>query len=213
MKHGTSAARRPPHIDAPHTGARLETLSQHFGLTEAQDAPHTGARLETINTGRDFIGIEDAPHTGARLETATLCCGKTNKHQMPPTRGHDLKHQRTSYRNRKAPDAPHTGARLETDGIVSIRANRADAPHTGARLETFVASSAIALQLMPPTRGHDLKPACSLSADPRPSRMPPTRGHDLKPVCTAHVNTTVAMPPTRGHDLKPPDLANPLRYA
>ena len=34
--------------------------------------------------------------------------------QMPPTRGHDLKHARTPMILILVPDAPHTGARLET---------------------------------------------------------------------------------------------------
>ena len=33
------------------------------------DAPHTGARLETLKARRGKRGKPDAPHTGARLET------------------------------------------------------------------------------------------------------------------------------------------------
>ena len=35
----------------------------------AEDAPHTGARLETVNLVEELRALIDAPHTGARLET------------------------------------------------------------------------------------------------------------------------------------------------
>ena len=47
----------------------LHKLATCF-LCKITDAPHTGARLETIEMARDAIGLWDAPHTGARLETA-----------------------------------------------------------------------------------------------------------------------------------------------
>ena len=36
------------------------------------DAPHTGARLETIIPNHTYFINKDAPHTGARLETMPL---------------------------------------------------------------------------------------------------------------------------------------------
>ena len=79
---------------------------------------------------------------------------------MPPTRGHDLKHETLK---------PHRKA--ETD-----------APHTGARLETFMGLPPLQKEKgMPPTRGHDLKPCTATATAAIWPRMPPTRGHDLKP--------------------------------
>ena len=100
-----------------------------------RDAPHTGARLET---GRGCFCVEifqDAPHTGARLETYW------HRHH-----------------NATPGDAPHTGARLETTASPNCGGMTDDAPHTGARLETFVGYAfSDYFDLMPPTRGHDLK--------------------------------------------------------
>ena len=56
-------------MDAPHTGARLETLGGTFMLSATVDAPHTGARLETSADYATIHLLVDAPHTGARLET------------------------------------------------------------------------------------------------------------------------------------------------
>ena len=76
--------------DAPHTGARLETLSRISSFLGYFDAPHTGARLETsASLAYVYINV-DAPHTGARLETKLVHCANVIA-KMPPTRGHDLK--------------------------------------------------------------------------------------------------------------------------
>ena len=78
--------------------------------------------------------------------------------------------------------------------------------------------------MMPPTRGHDLKPAGAVAPgvhkEDAPhtgarletklfammllliSLMPPTRGHDLKQVRASTHPNRLQMPPTRGHDLK-----------
>ena len=59
-------------FDAPHTGARLETIKEtDMQSPPSQDAPHTGARLETSNSASRTVSIGDAPHTGARLETGS----------------------------------------------------------------------------------------------------------------------------------------------
>ena len=55
--------------------------------------------------------------------------------------------------------------------------------------------------MMPPTRGHDLKPPCC-RFKPYPQLMPPTRGHDLKRGAAVRHCGDFWMPPTRGHDLK-----------
>ena len=39
-----------------------------LGITD-DDAPHTGARLETLMKASLLPSVSDAPHTGARLET------------------------------------------------------------------------------------------------------------------------------------------------
>ena len=77
---------------------------------------------------------------------------------MPPTRGHDLKRTDYGTASLRLLDAPHTGARLETCAVAVFCRGRLDAPHTGARLETVIAIVHRQSQMMPPTRGHDLKP-------------------------------------------------------
>ena len=114
----------------------LHTLATCF-LCKITDAPHTGARLETLRFRFSLAFSYDAPHTGARLETIILCALFLLLAMMPPTRGHDLKLQIGRHAIFEGSDAPHTGARLETckAGILSHRSLQ-DAPHTGARLET-----------------------------------------------------------------------------
>ena len=114
LKHNTFVNVEPILADAPHTGARLETRHPIYQRSWSPDAPHTGARLETVAL------------------TSIAWIGK-----MPPTRGHDLKHDLLSA-IKVHQDAPHTGARLETISKVIWIETGADAPHTGARLETAV---------------------------------------------------------------------------
>ena len=166
--------------DAPHTGARLETVlgrrqepdwrmpptrghdlkRSYPGLCSKHppgDAPHTGARLETRSAyATDYATILDAPHTGARLETLPAMRQQIFR-RMPPTRGHDLKHQYQCIFSKRCMDAPHTGARLETTVFRYASPSSLDAPHTGARLETISGKSGTGDREMPPTRGHDLK--------------------------------------------------------
>ena len=78
------------------------------------DAPHTGARLETNISASLRHAKSDAPHTGARLETPSVMTAAPAVHSMPPTRGHDLKLNSRGIRIWQVYDAPHTGARLET---------------------------------------------------------------------------------------------------
>ena len=67
----------------------LHKLATCF-LCKITDAPHTGARLETLWMMKRCRPWSDAPHTGARLETDALAFDG-NGLMMPPTRGHDLK--------------------------------------------------------------------------------------------------------------------------
>ena len=78
--------------DAPHTGARLETMDAMLDALYEEDAPHTGARLETPVCKTLIAITDDAPHTGARLETRMNNRQEKPPLKMPPTRGHDLKH-------------------------------------------------------------------------------------------------------------------------
>ena len=96
LKQGVRRNVRIPCKDAPHTGARLETLSTQFENRTPGDAPHTGARLETFCSTSKAQTRRDAPHTGARLET-------------------DSEEERAAAQT----DAPHTGARLETFAVKS----------------------------------------------------------------------------------------------
>ena len=77
--------------------------------------------------------------------------------EMPPTRGHDLKHFLEVEKGRRERMPPTRGHDLKLLGIRT-RSWIWDAPHTGARLETFLGQTIRFPQLMPPTRGHDLKP-------------------------------------------------------
>ena len=53
----------------------------------ALDAPHTGARLETYyESYQDQLGL-DAPHTGARLETRAIPLSHTTTPRCPPHGG------------------------------------------------------------------------------------------------------------------------------
>ena len=99
---------------------------------------------------------------------------------MPPTRGHDLKH----------------------DAFYCIGQCTQDAPHTGARLETRPKAMPPTRGQMPPTRGHDLKQHLAHGVLAQ-VWMPPTRGHDLKLSPFRFLAVPRWMPPTRGHDLKP----------
>ena len=91
LKHAALLFTFPLFLDAPHTGARLETFKRPSSTFFETDAPHTGARLETFTTVRD-----------------------TTPYLMPPTRGHDLKRVVADCPSIQCADAPHTGARLET---------------------------------------------------------------------------------------------------
>ena len=105
------------------------------------DAPHTGARLETRILQRPRNKLCDAPHTGARLETV-LGRRQEPDWRMPPTRGHDLKRSYPGLCSKHPPgDAPHTGARLETAGARTNAGTWRRCPHTGKRFKIFRAPS------------------------------------------------------------------------
>ena len=143
-------------LDAPHTGARLETAVVILRLTYFLDAPHTGARLETSAPRAEATNCRMPPTRGHDLKPGW----KSYDHippQMPPTRGHDLKRLTLKWQT-DITDAPHTGARLETARPQFEVVQPGDAPHTGARLETGGIGGAESGETMPPTRGHDLKP-------------------------------------------------------
>ena len=50
--------------DAPHTGARLETVKTHLPFRRISDAPHTGARLETGMTAKAVLQYTGCPPHG-----------------------------------------------------------------------------------------------------------------------------------------------------
>ena len=75
----------------PTRGHDLKPEKEWHGGGYPEDAPHTGARLETILVDINLIRTIDAPHTGARLETAVIRERPEQLSRMPPTRGHDLK--------------------------------------------------------------------------------------------------------------------------
>ena len=79
--------------------------------------------------------------------------------EMPPTRGHDLKHTGCRDQLQLEMMPPTRGHDLKLVGRGSIGSRLLDAPHTGARLETSFWLVLLWASLeMPPTRGHDLKP-------------------------------------------------------
>ena len=52
-------------LDAPHTGARLETMDDFYIIHSDKDAPHTGARLETPDEDQQVeVQIRCPPHGG-----------------------------------------------------------------------------------------------------------------------------------------------------
>ena len=101
---------------------------------------------------------------------------------MPPTRGHDLKHDNGSWNSLCNLMPPTRGHDLKPHYHLRDNYKEYDAPHTGARLETWSHGPypGNAASGMPPTRGHDLKLFIIVSSFCR-NMMPPTRGHDLKP--------------------------------
>ena len=110
--------------DAPHTGARLETLWFPLDSHSFTMPPTRGHDLKRGHSLPASGPPTDAPHTGARLETPAastlgwICC-----------------------------DAPHTGARLETILLIAQWGGTIDAPHTGARLETGTLATSIFSQV------------------------------------------------------------------
>ena len=76
--------------------------------------------------------------------------------EMPPTRGHDLKH-RTSCSQRETAWMPPTRGHDLKLITIPVGSEHGDAPHTGARLETRIFGKSPSQGRMPPTRGHDLK--------------------------------------------------------
>ena len=148
-----------------------------YDPSKKADAPHTGARLETFSQSWQAQAIHDAPHTGARLETS-LKAQVIQRAAMPPTRGHDLKHQlRPACRGRQSGMPPTRGHDLKL-AVACKKAKEpvSDAPHTGARLETSTKSTRLCRRSMPPTRGHDLKRYSYPSAYWRLGRCPPHGG-------------------------------------
>ena len=157
----------------------LHKLATCF-LCKITDAPHTGARLETSDIPAPTGDRSAMPPTRGHDLKPGKCRADGDPHPMPPTRGHDLKHKLCivcgsdplmpptrghDLKQLVVPvpgppdgDAPHTGARLETARDPDALLDLVDAPHTGARLETSTVNAPTARKMMPPTRGHDLKP-------------------------------------------------------
>ena len=77
------------------------------------DAPHTGARLETGFFPEGELVQTMPPTRGHDLKPVRVSL-KRRINMMPPTRGHDLKLHNRSGNCGYLRDAPHTGARLET---------------------------------------------------------------------------------------------------
>ena len=127
----------------PPTRGHDLKLSVRAGISNTTvDAPHTGARLETLGFfTQPLTELQDAPHTGARLETGIMSSISLITKWMPPTGGHDLKLDQAVTQAAFAEDAPHTGARLETVRSAVRGRSLYDAPHTGARLETLPGSA------------------------------------------------------------------------
>ena len=56
----------------PTRGHDLKLAYKYLSKGWNVDAPHTGARLETQATPDAEYALKDAPHTGARLETLRI---------------------------------------------------------------------------------------------------------------------------------------------
>ena len=72
------------------------------------DAPHTGARLETTAVRFINIGSPMPPTRGHDLKLNRRRLGSFSK-RMPPTRGHDLKHPRLAPNVDEGGCPPHGG--------------------------------------------------------------------------------------------------------
>ena len=122
----------------PTRGHDLKPCLPPRTFQQGDDAPHTGARLETLLDQGERLGQTDAPHTGARLETGTASLTDTAALTMPPTRGHDLKRKSLPQARLRRGMPPTRGHDLKPPPPVVDGADLQDAPHTGARLETFL---------------------------------------------------------------------------
>ena len=71
----------------PTRGHDLKLTATKTLTLEAVDAPHTGARLETEKKALQRQKQSDAPHTGARLETNTLSVAMPSCPGCPPHGG------------------------------------------------------------------------------------------------------------------------------
>ena len=104
--------------DAPHTGARLETLIwENIDSTSNKMPPTRGHDLKRIGIFGRLLSRKMPPTRGHDLKPYHQNRGKWFP-GMPPTRGHDLKHLKLKAGPISTSDAPHTGARLETLGVA-----------------------------------------------------------------------------------------------
>ena len=144
-------------MDAPHTGARLETEIGNRSIIWERMPPTRGHDLKLVRIVRLRIRFAMPPTRGHDLKQARWNSSiavelmpptrghdlklqhivlEVEQERMPPTRGHDLKQEAKEGTRPTLWDAPHTGARLETRISPIPSSSAADAPHTGARLET-----------------------------------------------------------------------------
>ncbi len=142
----------------PPTRGHDLKLSQHAPLQETlKDAPHTGARLETILPCLSWLNARMPPTRGHDLKLVRIVRLRI-RFAMPPTRGHDLKRLSQTMPTSSIRMPPTRGHDLKPLGISCGTATGQDAPHTGARLETsWPEHEILGPCWMPPTRGHDLK--------------------------------------------------------
>ena len=115
--------------DAPHTGARLETLTETTIRDTVRMPPTRGHDLKQTNTSC-FRKLRDAPHTGARLETIRRI-DVNDDCLMPPTRGHDLKPAYVRRTSNGHPMPPTRGHDLKQEGAPAMITDKERCPPHG----------------------------------------------------------------------------------
>ena len=92
----------------PTRGHDLKLTGSSCALQKLHDAPHTGARLETMYRRDAWPALAMPPTRGHDLKLA-FKLSHPSITLMPPTRGHDLKHQQGFPACWQAGCPPHGG--------------------------------------------------------------------------------------------------------
>ena len=139
-------------LDAPHTGARLETRCLSKASCAFVMPPTRGHDLKR-GIYRKMLASRMMPPTRGHDLKPYIILGTRNLDKMPPTRGHDLKLAGGSCALQKLQMPPTRGHDLKLKSICLLIKYGLDAPHTGARLETLRPGSLFYFARCPPHGG------------------------------------------------------------